>query len=141
MSLLTRFLIRCQQRVSGYRCALALIFGSGLDRSKESTVLRRQPSLGGHWITLMLSYLCGSSSLLCIRDIQHRLLPVESCYLVHLVYRNLLLYDLLLEALLVCVLVILLDGLTSGLGLEVLFPVILGWLYFDGSNFTRRWKW
>ena len=140
MSLLSRFLIRCQQRVPRYRGALALVFGFGLDCSKEGAVMSRQPRLGRRRETLVLSYLGDSSGLLVIRDIQNWLLSVESCYLIDFVYRNLLLHYLLLEPLLICVFVILLHSLTSRLSLEILFSMILRLLDFHWRNFASCWK-
>lgn len=89
----------------------------------------------------MLSYVGGSSGLLVIRNIQNWLLSVESCYLIYFIYRYLLLlYDLLLETLLICVFVILLYSLSSRLSLEILFTMILSLLYFHRCNFTCCWE-
>ena len=102
--------------------------------------MSRQPRLGSRRETLMLSYLGGSSYLLVIRNIQNRFLSVKSCNLIDLIYRYLLLYNLL-KALLICVFVILLYSLTSRLSLEILLSMILRLLDFHWCNFTSCWKW
>ena len=139
MSLLPRFLIRCQQRVPGYRGALALIFGFGRHRAKEGTVMSWKPRLGRNRKTLR-SYLGNSSSLLVFRNIHFWFLSVKSRYLIHFIYWYLLLCYLLLEALLICVFVILLYCLTSRLSLEILLSIILSLLDFHMCNFTCCWK-
>jgi hypothetical protein len=89
----------------------------------------------------MLSYLGNSSSLLVIGNIQNWFLSVEGCYLIDFINRDLLLDYLLLEALLVCVFVILLHGLAARLSLEILLPMILSLLDFHSWNFACCWEW
>jgi hypothetical protein len=101
--------------------------------------MSERPRLGSGRKTLR-SNLGGSADLLVIRDIQNGFLSVESCYLIHFIYRYLLLCYLLLEALLVCVFVILLYSLASRLSLEILFSIILSLLDFHMCNLTCCWQ-
>ena len=137
VSLLSRFLIRCQQRVPGYRCRLALIFRFWWHCVQERTVMSWKPRLGGRRKTLGSNLGDGSR---VIRNIQNWLLSIESRYLIDLIYRYLLLYYLLLESLLICVFVILLNSLTTRLSLEILLSIILPLLNFHMGNFTCCWK-
>jgi len=98
-----------------------------------------EPRLGRRRKTLR-SYLGDSSSLLVIRNIQNWFLSVKSRYLIHFIYRYLLLYYLLLEALLIGVFVILLYSLTSRLSLEILLSIILSLHDFHMCNFTCCWE-